>query len=56
MQPIDDKDVAVALRAKVSDFNLRGVAVPAAHHVRGIASSMACIVMVVLLPEDSAIY
>jgi len=29
MQPIKDKDVALALRAKVTDFNLRGVAVPA---------------------------
>jgi len=28
MQPIDDKDVAVALRSKVTDFNLRGIAVP----------------------------
>lgn len=30
MQPINDKDVAVVLRAKVTDFNLRGIAVPAA--------------------------
>lgn len=29
MQPIKDMQIAEALRAKVSDFNLRGAGVPA---------------------------